>query len=68
MDEKIRVGIPSYDESLLDLTTYNPEVLNVVNLISEPLLRLYDGKVWPALARSWQVFRSEEHTSELQSR
>ncbi len=56
MDEKIRVGIPSYDESMLDRTTYNPEVLNVVNLISEPLLRLYDGKVWPALARSWQVF------------
>ena len=40
MDEKIRVGIPSFDESMLDRTTYNPEVLNVVNLISEPLLRL----------------------------
>ncbi len=57
MEEKIRVGIPSYDESKLDCTTYNPEVLNVVNLISEPLLRMYDGKIWPALARSWQVFQ-----------
>ncbi len=57
MEEKIRVGIPSYDESKLNRTTYNPEVLGVVNLISEPLIRLYDGKVWPALARSWQVFQ-----------
>lgn len=57
MEEKIRVGIPSYDESKLECTTYNPEVLDVVNLISEPLLRMYDGKIWPAMARSWQVFK-----------
>ena len=54
--EKIRVGIPSYDESKLETTTSYSDVLNVVNLISEPLLRMYDGKIWPALARSWQVF------------
>ena len=54
--EKIRVGIPSYDESKLETATSYSDVLNVVNLISEPLLRMYDGKIWPALARSWQVF------------
>ncbi len=54
--EKIRVGIPFYDESKLETTASFPGIVNIKNLISEPLLRLYDGKIWSALARSWQVF------------
>ena len=54
--EKIRLGIPYYDESELEMAASVPEVANIMNLISEPLLRLYDGKIWSALARSWQVF------------
>ncbi len=52
---KIRVGIPYYDETKLGMIT-SSDMMTVANLISEPLLRLYDGKIWPALARSWQVF------------
>ena len=54
--EKIRVGIPYYDELKLETTTSFPGNVSVTNLISEPLLRLYDGKIWSALAHSWQVF------------
>ncbi len=54
--EKIRVGIPYYDEARLGTVTSDPGNVNIANLISEPLLRLYDGKVWSALAHSWQVF------------
>ncbi len=55
--DKIRVGIPYYDESRLGMLT-SSEMMTVTNLISEPFLRLYDGKVWPALANSWQAFEN----------
>ena len=53
--DKIRVGIPSYDESKLGMIT-STDMMTITNLISEPFLRLYDGKIWPALAHSWQTF------------
>ena len=54
--EKIRLGIPAYDESKLDILTPNADIVSIMNLISEPLVRQYDGKIWPALANIWQVF------------
>ncbi len=53
--DKIRVGIPYFDESELGMIT-SSDMMTVTNLISEPFLRLYDGKVWPAMAHSWQAF------------
>ena len=54
--DKIRLGIPAYDESKLDVMTSNSDIVSIMNLISEPLVRQYDGKIWPALANIWQVF------------
>lgn len=54
--DKIRIGISNYNESFLKRNSDSANVLSVVNLISEPFVRMYDGKIWPSLAKSWQVF------------
>ncbi len=54
--DKIRVGISDYEESSFGDITDSHNTSTVTNLYSEPLIRLYDGKIWPALAQSWQSF------------
>lgn len=54
--DKIRIGISDYEESSNGDISDSHSTLTVMNLYSEPLIRLYDGKIWPALAQSWQSF------------
>lgn len=56
MLETVRVGIPYYKNVLPWTYTTNWNTLSVLNLFAEPLVRSFDGKLWPGLAQSWQVY------------
>ena len=51
----VKVGIPEFNFVRPGTYTTSASSLSILNLISEPMLRSYNGQFLPAIAQSWQV-------------